>query len=71
MKDFLAAKESIYQRKWTVSPWQVLSWGMRQLGLLPSFMANENLPSDSLVVMANVEVSDTLLILSTVQNYYQ
>lgn len=66
MKEFLAAKESIYQRKWTVSPWQILSWGMRQLGLLPSFMADENLPTDSLVVMANVEVSDTLFLPYTV-----
>ena len=57
LRDFLAAKESVYEHRWTVSPWQVLSWGLRQIGLLPFSNADEKLPEGNFVIMANLEVS--------------
>lgn len=56
LKDFMAAKTSIYQRSWAISPWQVMSWSLRQLGLVGSASAEDKLVVSSFVVMANVEV---------------
>ncbi|KAI7343476.1 hypothetical protein KC354_g15633 [Hortaea werneckii] len=33
-KEFLEAKESIYAKHWLPTPWQVMSWGLRQLGVI-------------------------------------
>ncbi|KAG9243776.1 Snf7-domain-containing protein [Calycina marina] len=32
-KEFMAAKESIYIKRWEFSAWSVLGWGLRQLGI--------------------------------------
>ena len=33
LQDFMKAKESIYIKRWDMSPWSVLGWGLKQLGL--------------------------------------
>ncbi|TPX15044.1 uncharacterized protein E0L32_004874 [Thyridium curvatum] len=56
LQDFLKAKESIYQRSWTSLPWNVVSWGLRQLGLTGGVSGGDDkLPGGQFVVLANVE----------------
>ena len=33
VKEFLAIDHSIYSKSWVSSPWTVLQWGLRQIGL--------------------------------------
>ena len=33
VKEFLAIDHSIYSKSWVPSPWTVLQWGLRQIGL--------------------------------------
>jgi charged multivesicular body protein 7 len=33
VKEFLATERSIYSKSWVPSPWTVLQWGLRQIGL--------------------------------------
>ena len=59
VKDFLAAKESIYAGKgWSVSGavWGIASWGARQLGVADILKgSSDKLPAGQFVVVANVE----------------
>jgi charged multivesicular body protein 7 len=36
VKEFLAIDRSIYSKSWVPSPWTVLQWGLRQIGLAGS-----------------------------------
>lgn len=54
MHDFVAAKESIYKRSWVSSPWAVLSWGLRQVGLIGD-TADDKIPAGKLVILQNLE----------------
>lgn len=54
LKQFLAAKESIYHRSWSSLPWAVLSWGLRQAGI---GAPGDNLPKGQFVVLQNLEVA--------------
>ena len=55
VQEFLAAKESIYQKSWALKPWEILSWGLRQLGLAGGQDGEDKLPVGRLVILANVE----------------
>ncbi|KAF1919840.1 Snf7-domain-containing protein [Ampelomyces quisqualis] len=57
MKDFLAATESIYKTSWVPSPWKVLQWGLRQVGVLGQSRSPEKLSAGNFVVLKNVEVA--------------
>lgn len=57
LKDFLTSKASIYARSWTLSPWAVLSWSLRQVGFLSSSPASDTLAVGSFVIVANVEAA--------------
>ncbi|OCL12450.1 hypothetical protein AOQ84DRAFT_334295 [Glonium stellatum] len=57
LKDFLTSKTSIYNRSWNISPWQVISWGLRQLGVLGELGNQEKLAGGNFVVVANVEAT--------------
>jgi charged multivesicular body protein 7 len=57
MKDFLTAKESIYKTSWVPSPWKVLQWGLRQVGVLGQPRSSEKLSAGNFVVLKNVEVA--------------
>lgn len=60
LRDFLAARESIYRRPaaWGVSPWAVASWVFRQLGVTDALRGGaDRLPKAQLVVLANVEAA--------------
>jgi len=52
LSEFLAAKESIYHRPWSV--WNLASWTMKQLGV-SDYLRSDKLPSGQFVVVGNVE----------------
>jgi hypothetical protein len=57
VKDFFTAKTSIYSKSWLPSPWQIASWGLRQLGLAGGESRGEDkLVKGDFVIVANVEV---------------
>lgn len=56
-KDFQNAKESIYKTSWIPSPWKVLTWGLRQVGVLGQPSSPEKLTVGNFVVLKNVEVA--------------
>lgn len=58
--DFLAAKNSIYSSSWGSVPWKVLSWGLRQLGIVgvsTSAGDEDKLPVGKMVVLPNLEIA--------------
>jgi len=56
LNDFLGAKQSVYAKSWILTPWQVMSWGLRQLGVVGRESAEDKLVTGNFVIMANVEV---------------
>ncbi|KAI9827266.1 MAG: hypothetical protein M1832_005404 [Thelocarpon impressellum] len=52
---YLASPQSIYHSSWTVTPWQVFSWGLRQLGLGGGSWKEDKLAVGRFVVLENVE----------------
>ncbi|KAK5165109.1 uncharacterized protein LTR77_009206 [Saxophila tyrrhenica] len=54
LKGFLNAKGSVYARSWIPTPWQVVSWTLRQLGVVGEG-GEDRLVEGEFVVMANVE----------------
>ncbi|KAH7088934.1 Snf7-domain-containing protein [Paraphoma chrysanthemicola] len=62
VKEFMNSKESIYKTSWVPSPWQVLQWSLRQVGVLGQAKSPEKLSTADFVVLKNVEVaSDEIL----------
>jgi len=55
VQEFLACKESIYHKSWALKPWEILSWGLRQVGLTGGQDGEDQLPVGRLVILANVE----------------
>ncbi|RFU26599.1 hypothetical protein B7463_g9731, partial [Scytalidium lignicola] len=53
--EYLAAKDSIYQRSWAIRPWAVVSWGLQQLGLTGGQYGDDSLPTGNFVVLSNLE----------------
>lgn len=57
VKEFLDAKQSVYAKSWIPTPWQVVSWTLRQLGVVGGSDAGDGkVVVADFVVMANVEV---------------
>lgn len=56
LKEFLDAKKSIYAKTWIPTPWQAVSWGLKQLGVMGGEAAEDRLVAGNFVVMANLEV---------------
>ncbi|TDZ14721.1 Uncharacterized protein Cob_v012351 [Colletotrichum orbiculare MAFF 240422] len=58
LKDFLAAKDSIYAKTWSQVPWNVMSWAAGQLGFGGRSTSGEDkLPRGQFVVIKNVETT--------------
>ena len=57
LKDFMSSKESIYRTSWVPSPWQVLQWSLRQVGVLGQAKSPDKLGVGNFVVVKNVEVA--------------
>lgn len=56
LKEFLDAKNSVYTKSWIPTPWQVVSWGLRKLGVMGGEGVEDKLVAGDFVIMANVEV---------------
>lgn len=56
LESFLASPTSIYDRSWIVSPWWILSWGLKKLGLRGDATTKGNLQKGQYVLVGNVEV---------------
>ncbi|KAM3067204.1 hypothetical protein ACMFMG_005429 [Clarireedia jacksonii] len=52
LKEFMDATNSIYSRSWSIRPWDIAVWGLKQLGL--SF-GGDKLPVGKFVILGNVE----------------
>ncbi|QSZ28732.1 hypothetical protein DSL72_003234 [Monilinia vaccinii-corymbosi] len=50
--EFMTANDSIYTRSWTIKPWDIVGWGLKQFGI--SF-GGSRLPGEKLVILGNVE----------------
>ncbi|KAG9855363.1 hypothetical protein KCU98_g1870, partial [Aureobasidium melanogenum] len=67
LDDFLNAAKSVYAKSWIPSPWQVVSWGLKQVGVASLFGASDKLSVGNLVVMANVEEAANAIIAKSSQ----
>lgn len=56
LKDFLESKQSIYTKTWIPTPWEVVSWGLRQLGVMGGDPVEDRLVTGDFVIKANAEV---------------
>ena len=56
LAEFLNTKKSIYAKTWIPTPWQAVSWGLKQLGVMGGESVEDKLVAGNFVVMANVEV---------------
>jgi charged multivesicular body protein 7 len=61
LKQFLDAKQSVYASSWLPTPWQIVNWTLRQLGVKGE-SNNDTLVSADFVIMPNVEVSEAGLL---------
>ncbi|KAK1060265.1 hypothetical protein LTR74_011985 [Friedmanniomyces endolithicus] len=55
VREFLDAKKSVYAKSWVPTPWQVVSWSLRQFGVTGREGVEDRLVKGDFVVMANVE----------------
>jgi len=56
LQDFLSAQTSIYKGSWVPSPFGVLKWGLRQVGILGQPGFGDKLGEGDFVVIGNLEV---------------
>lgn len=55
-EEFVTARKPIHSSKWTIQPWQLFSWGLKQIGLLDPSTGAGQLPTAYFVITRNVEV---------------
>lgn len=53
---FMTRPESIYHRSWGFTPWQIIAWSLKQLGLGGGLRGEDVLAVGSFVLLGNVEV---------------
>ncbi|CAF9939735.1 MAG: Charged multivesicular body protein 7 [Alectoria fallacina] len=61
-QEFVAARKSIHSRNWTVQPWWLFTWGLKQLRLLDSSTGAGPLPLASFVILPNVEEAASMIV---------
>lgn len=59
VQEYLDAPNSIYSRTWSIKPWWLISWSLKQLGLFERRAVLGQLPTARYVVVPNVEVSQS------------
>ncbi|KAI5270661.1 hypothetical protein E4T47_05979 [Aureobasidium subglaciale] len=62
LDDFLNATKSVYAKSWIPSPWQLVSWGLKQVGVSSLFGTSDKLSVANFVVMQNVEEAANAII---------
>ncbi|KAH7241785.1 Snf7-domain-containing protein [Fusarium tricinctum] len=55
--DFEKSQQSIYQRSWAGLPWSVMSWTLRQLGVVDPSRGDDKLPTGQYVIIKNMEAA--------------
>lgn len=60
LKDFLDPSKSVYAQSWIPTPWEVVRWGLRQIGVMGGDSVEDKLVAGDFVVKANVEVRQSL-----------
>ncbi|KAI5457194.1 Snf7-domain-containing protein [Mariannaea sp. PMI_226] len=55
VQDFRKSQQSIYSRSWAGVPWTVMSWTLRQLGVINPSRGDDKLPTGQFVVVENLE----------------
>lgn len=66
LSEFLGAKKSIYAKTWLPTPWQAVSWGLKQLGVVGGESEDDKLVAGSFVVVANLEVRQSGLLMASI-----
>lgn len=61
-QEFITARKSIYSRNWTVQPWWLLSWALKQFRLLDSSTGAGPLPAASFVLISNIEEAASMIV---------
>lgn len=54
--EFLSSKTSVYATSWLPTPSQVVSWGLKQLGIIGGDRGDDRLVAGDFVLMSNLEV---------------
>ncbi|KAH7063334.1 Snf7-domain-containing protein [Macrophomina phaseolina] len=62
LKDFVAAKTSIYSRSWSINPLSILSWGLQQLGVIGGTVSQDKLVAGEFVIVANLEAASNAIL---------
>ncbi|KAF5600754.1 SNF7 [Fusarium pseudoanthophilum] len=57
LQDFEKSQQSIYQRSWSGLPWSVMSWTLRQLGVVDPARGDDKLPTGQYVIVKNMEAA--------------
>ncbi|KAG5792022.1 hypothetical protein H9Q69_008928 [Fusarium xylarioides] len=57
LQDFEKSQQSIYQRSWAGLPWNVMSWTLRQLGVVDPARGDDELPTGQYVIVKNMEAA--------------
>lgn len=57
LQDFEKSQQSIYQRSWAGLPWSVMSWTLRQLGVVDPARGDDKLPTGQYVIVKNMEAA--------------
>lgn len=55
--EFTRAQQSIYARTWSGLPWSVVSWTLRQLGVVDPAKGDDKVPVGQFVVVENLEAA--------------
>jgi charged multivesicular body protein 7 len=55
LKEFLESRENLYHKSWIPTPWQVVTWSLRQIGIMGDANAADTLVKGNFVVVANLE----------------
>jgi charged multivesicular body protein 7 len=57
LQDFEKSQQSIYQRSWAGLSWSVMSWTLRQLGVVDPARGDDKLPTGQYVIVKNMEAA--------------
>lgn len=61
LQEFLNSKERINRKTWSITPWNIVSWGLRQLGLAGGQYGEDTLPVGKLAILSNIELASKKL----------
>lgn len=57
LQDFLKSPQNVYHHGWAELPWNVVTWTLRQMGVVDPSRGEDRLPKGHFVIMENVEAS--------------